>query len=305
MIIAGVSLLLIIIVYIALSGSIAQKKEISNSITPTVSQGKIDTLLPTRSVKMNQEKAKLPAGVVAKVGKEYIYKDELELAVSNYGLLDGDKVKTEEFILNNMVNQSVALQAGEQLGLITLNSTIFNSASKDMEKRYQSYQEVRMKILDKSSSIQGAYVSLLFNNDGVGPLGLEASKQKAFEKIQPLQQQVASGQITLQQAGEQLKADTSNALLDPVFKLHAYREFKEEPGKDITIDNTFNTVLRKLNEGQTSDVHLLKVDDLTQNPPGIIETGYVFGQVTKKTLSTFNNFEEWVASQRKNYEIIY
>ena len=305
--IAGGVLLLLIVIYITVTQS-TSNNQANGNITPTPTSN-LDTgsndRLPTRTPGVISQKGKLPVGVVAKVGKEYLYKDELDIAVNNYGVTDENRKQTEEFILNNMVNQSITLQAGEKAGYLTLDPTIFNSPSKDVEKRFQAYETVRLKVLDEASSIEGVYVSLLFNNDDYSTVPIEEGKKRAFEQMQMLYQKVASGEITLEQAGEFIKADLNNADLDPVFKLHAYRTFKEEPSQGITIDSSFDQKLKQLQPNQLTDLHLFVVQDPTQNPPGIIEVGYAFGKVTNKTTSAFNNFEEWVAAQRKNYEIIY
>lgn len=306
-VIVGAILLIVIIMYVFVSQAISNRNAtLQPTPVPTKNALQEDSSnLPTRTKQTEDKKKNLPPGVIAQVGKEYLYGEDLDNAVLHYGLLDNSESKTRDFLLNTMINQSVALQAGEKAGYVKLDSTIFNSPKKDPAKRFEAYEKVRIAALEQGSSVEGEYVSLLFNNDGYGPLGPEESKKRALEKIQPIYDKVIKGEFTMEQAGNQLKNDTTNAILDPLFKLHAYRTFKEGSTKQLTIDTTFDDILKKTNEGDITPLHVLKVEDSSQPQLTYIETGYVFGKVTKKITNSFTNFESWISAQRKNYEIIY
>src|SRR6266576_1664719 len=67
-----------------------------------------------------------PEAVIAKVGKEYIYQNELDTELTNYPVINKSDARKQ--LLQKIAKDSISLQAGQAENLIQLDSTTFNSS---------------------------------------------------------------------------------------------------------------------------------------------------------------------------------
>lgn len=242
--------------------------------------------------------------IIAKVGEEYIYQNDLNREITSYPPIKNMDVK--KFLLEKMASDSAILQGGQADGLIKLDSSTFNSPAKDYLKRIKLVQTVKEKVSSKSAGINGAIISIWFMNGKPGAVGYEKGRQIALEKITALHSAVKSGNMTMKQAGESIKKDTRLAQVDPSYKSNALSEFNNMPfNQQITFDPAFNKVIWQLREGEVSEVVTAKDRPLGNNDPAsAIDALYHFGQVTKKVSSNIASFDNWLAEKQKLYVTI-
>jgi hypothetical protein len=242
----------------------------------------------------------ITADVVATVGKETLYKEDLDQQMSLYAG-DATKVPKAEFV-NQLVKDSIILQAGADAGFIKLDSLFFNAADKNYILRAKNVQDVKDKIQSESNSIDGYVVSIWFANDVPPAMGADKAKAFAYQKIVALQQQVKLKQITVQQAGAQIKADTSLAQIDEAYKVNAIFPFSKKQGQLITISKELDAALWQQPIGGVTDVILVK--SMPTYDTKDVDAVYMFGQVTGKTGSgTISNFDTWYDQQKTKYAV--
>lgn len=254
-----------------------------------------------------------PDKIIAKVGKEYIYQKDLSYELSQYPEIPG--VDAKKVLIKKLVDNSITLQSTSQdeknafIQKLTDNSkpntTIFNSPQKDYIKRMQVIEQIRNQYAQQPANIQGAIVAIWFFNTEPAAIGYDQGKALAFSKITSLHDAVKSGKINIQQAGDMIKNDSVLAGVDSAYKDNAYLAFNVGSNEPIIFDPNFDVIIKGLKQGQVTDVYLAK--DMNQSTEQRIDAVYLFGQV-----SSVNNantpsasFEDWVATQAKNYEVTY
>jgi len=171
-------------------------------------------------------------------------------------------------VLDGLITNSGLLQEASALGYITLDSTIFNSPQKDSIARILALKQLRDEIgtaLDKTVDFEA--VVIYFHNQVDPQIPLHEAKTAAKAKMDLLYERLQAGTITMEQAGNQIAADSipgdttgvSLADLDSVYKSNAYlnhvaHRFDSRFFKDETLDDE----LRSLGEGQMSTVKLCR-----------------------------------------------
>ena len=239
-----------------------------------------------------------PDGSIAKVGREFLYQSDLDIELSFYPPSE-DINTAKETIYKKMVTDSVVLQGASDERLITLDDKIFNFPTKaqaDYIKRVQLVKSAKTA-LETRGEIQGAYVTIWFDNNRPTTEGDEARKAIAFQKITELHDKVKSGQMTILQAGEAIKNDTSLVDLDKAYESNAISDFSVSPNEAITIDSDFDAVLKSLEVNQISDIVLSQAEQINTLTP--IDALYTFGTVTKKATST--DYETWLGQKKGLY----
>ncbi len=244
--------------------------------------------------------------IVAKAGEENIYKKYFDLELSSYPKSSPED-QAARTIIDKMVSDSIALQQSKKEGLITsLDSSVYNSLTLDYQKRVNLVQNIKKSVNNKSDKISGSVISIWFSNLKPGPIGYEAGKAFALEKITKYQQDVKSGKMSIKQVGEAIKNDTSLAKIDPTsYKVNAILNFKNFTKNDqITFDSKFNNLIWGLGTGEVSDIYLAK--DRPEGKTEKVDSVYMFAQVESKTLNgTAIDFNGWLQKALKTYEIKY
>ncbi|MBA3723538.1 MAG: hypothetical protein H0W89_01440 [Candidatus Levybacteria bacterium] len=253
------------------------------------------------TVPTNLDTAK-PNDIIARVGEERIYKNDLDLELTSYPP-QADIIR-EQLLLKKIVKDSIILQAGAKEGLITLDASVYDSATKDYLKRIQMVEGVKDRIEEKSYALEGNVISIWFGNTIPAPIGPEAGKALALSKITSLHQAVKNKQMTIERAAEAIRNDTSLAQIDPTsYKTNALLPFKVKQDEAITLDPAFDTSIRRLNVGEVSAIYLAKAKDSERNVE--LDALYMFAQVKQKTAETpINSFDAWYEGQKTQYEII-
>lgn len=251
------------------------------------------------------QKKVTPTSVIAKVGNEELYQKDLDFEISQSPQKDDPAIK--QILLNKMVLDSIILQGAESDHLITLDSTIYSSADKDYLKRVAAVETAKLAIKGSTDTINGYVVSIWYhNNSWVGPMGLERSKQTAYEKIKKLHDEVISGRITIQEAGARIKADTSIVQLDKAYKSNAIFGFESLKGSNeqITLNKDLDIALWSLKQGGTTDIYPGQAIDLVTKEK--YDALYFFGQVTsRKSNGGGMPFDPWLESKKKIYDVMF
>lgn len=239
--------------------------------------------------------------IIARVGEENIYLSDLMEEEAGYPSIKGADTRT--LLLSKIATDSVILQEGAKEKLITLAQNFYNSPDKDYQERIIKVNAVKTAVENQAEKIEGTVISIWFNNNEPGPIGYEEGKKAAKTKIDELQKQVKTGKITIQQAGEAIKNDSSLSQLDPSYKTNAIINFQAVKTTRITFDSNFNKILWNLKKGEVTPVYLLTDTDRNGNK---VEALYVFGQVSNKIInSNLTDYNNWITEKLKEYEIKY
>lgn len=262
----------------------------------------LSKLFPSTTKKLPGITSTAPASkdIIANVGDEYIYQQDLSVEEYHYPTIAS---KTRETLLKKLITDSITLQAAAADSLITLDASIYNTPTKNYDKRIATVKQVKEKISARQEKVKGSLISVWFYNDA-RPTTLEANKAKeiAFSKINPLYNAVKAKQITPKQAAQQIQSDTSLATIDVAYKSNAILEFEAGIDQEIVFDKDFESKIRQLQPGQVSDLVLIKDLDIKTKQPR--DAVYMFAQVDeRKGSGTSESFDDWYKRKEGQYAI--
>ena len=252
--------------------------------------------LPTKAPKAPQP---IP-GALAKIGDETIYNSDLNEELSSYPTSDDPSVRDRLF--RKMVDDSITLQGAEKLKLASLDATIYNSNSKDYNKRIQAVAAAREAIDNNADGYNGTIVQIWFYNQKPPKVGYAQGRQIAVQKINELHDQVKKGTMTMDQAGDAIRADSNLYNVDEAFRINASFPFLATKEKPATFDKGFNAILAGMKEGQVSDVYTAKDEDVNG---AMIDAVYMFGKIDKiVTKNGYTSYANWLEKQKKVYAVV-
>lgn len=272
-----------------------QEKNIINKFSVTKK-----SLIPFPSAKpeeITKEK------IIVKVGAENIYLKDFDLELSYYNNQNYDLNQLRKLIIDKLVNDSVTLQSGYQMiPSVSLDKTVFNSLTKNYTKRINLVKTITEEINKQSQGDRsGIMISIWFNNLDAIPISREEAKKIAFTKITDIYNQVKNGSLTVEQAGQKIRGDSSLEQIDGGYEGNALFEFKAEKDKGITFDLDFDKIIWGLNEGELSDIYILKA--LEEETKEEIERCYAFAKVIKINNKNIVSLDKWLEKEKTNYEI--
>lgn len=218
-----------------------------------------------------------PGQKIARVGEETIYQKDLDEILAIY---PDKSTQAHQKILEKLIADSKTIQHAKEIGLIKTDDTIYNSPDKDNLKRTREIQKIQETIRENNYTIKGSGVSVWFVNDYVGPLGYEKAKELALAKINFLYNAVKTKTMTMEQAAENIRNDTSLAKLDKNYVYNAYFTFSLKPGQKFTYEENFDKILWQLPAGEMTEVYTAASKDLDdgKDKPAY----YMFAQVEEK-----------------------
>lgn len=243
-----------------------------------------------------------PSSVVATVNDEPVYTSYIQKELALYpGTKDG---VVKDMLTQKVIDDTITLEAAKQDGL--LNDYPDGPALTTTEYLVRTNEVARIKkeINETGNTISGKMVSLwIYNNGYIGPLGFEKGREFAYAKIQPLYDKVARGEMTIEEAGEALRADTTLSQLDPVWEVNALSDFTYYGGKKATFWPEFDEMLWSTKEGAVTPLYLGTGKDAT----GVMRDElYIFGQVDKKSSDKpYNDYQDWLSQKKKEAQIVY
>ena len=243
-----------------------------------------------------------PENAIARVGGEYIFKEDLDIEMANYP--DPKDDNTKKMLTEKLVKDSIILQAGGKEKILAINPAVFNTQYKDYGKRISDIQAIEKNVNARTDQVAGGVVSIWFHNMVIPEIGLERAKQIAFEKITSLRERVAKKEITIQQAGDIVKNDSSLSQVDVAYKNNAFVPFTQDKGERITVDGDFNDLIWKTAAGEVTPVHLGHNINGFNNQDE--EAFYAFAQVsTKIETGQYQSFQSWYDAQKSAYQVTY
>ena len=274
--------------------------------TPTiisVSGNKIDT---TIIVESTSSAIFPPSQKIANIGQETIYGADLNNIINTRYTKNAIIGKTVEEVkkraLNNALEDTILLQEEEKLGGNDLVPPIFDTPDKNYILRRKIVQEIKNKRLANQEKINGAFISIWYHNVRLPSIPLTDAKKLAFEKIQKVYNDIKSGKMTFQQAGESLKNDKSLASIDLSYKGNAYYDFNDRTSENpVFVYPDLEDRLWKLDEDEMSEIF--------QHPSQTVSLGKekeeFFGiiYVSKWTNKGNGNYKDWLDKAKQQYEI--
>ncbi len=232
------------------------------------------------------------------VGEEKIYQKDLEMELARYP--QDQRAELRDRVIEKMREDAIILQGAAEDGIIELDESIYGDPTKDYAKRLETLNNIRTTIeSEKVAGIEGHIVSIWPHNGTAGPLGYERARQIAKEKIDGLYQDVQSGEITIVEAGEQIRNDQQLADIDTNYKGNAIFAFRATPGEEITGDSEFNDMLHNAGEGEVTEVY---ASEYPNSEGETVVWYYRFGQVTKVINSDTNSYEEWLLKKKQSIQ---
>lgn len=292
---AIVALLILALIVLALSGKPKTTTSNSQSTNPSGTQ-----ITPFAGSNNETPAESNPVdGAIMKVGDEYIYDSDFNYELTYYPAEDPGAA--EEILKNKMIQDSVILQGAQAEGLITLDSSIYNSRNKDYPKRIEAVMQLKDKLDQKATALEGSVISIWFNNMGAGNAGYEKGKQTALTEITRLQKDLKDKKISMEQAGFQIKNNTTLAAVDSSYRANAIFNFSVSDNQKITYSPDIDKQIYQLNQGDISAV--LTGKDLDPTTGQIIDSVYMVVQVSKRATTTVTSYDKWLEEKTKVYAV--
>ncbi|OGG13902.1 hypothetical protein A3D77_05155 [Candidatus Gottesmanbacteria bacterium RIFCSPHIGHO2_02_FULL_39_11] len=238
--------------------------------------------------------------VIAKVGSESIYQSDLDTEIGYFPSTSMSEEKKKTYLLDKIIQDSILLQ--ESTLSANLPSTIFDSSNKDYMRRVELVQEIKQQKEETISSSgmikRGFIVSVWANNFTPTPFNLEQNKTYALDLITKLHNRVKRGEITMQQAGDEIRNDKTVQRMDFFYYYNSFGPFNLNSEHDGTVNAPeLNKNLWSLEKGGVSDV--VHITALPQ------EEYYAFGLVTDVIpTDTGLSYEDWYQNAKSRYQVI-
>lgn len=229
--------------------------------------------------------------IIAKAGEENIYQKDLDRLIARtpkdqQPLSSSASAERTKQLKNQLAQESVILQGAAADGLIKLDPAVFNSPSKDYQKREGLVKTAITAIDNQTDGVSGQVIAVWFkspSSSASGSLQLSADKKTASAKINTLYQDLKNNKITPDQAIEKIKNDKN-------FTSFNFTAVKDNP---ITTSAEFDKILKKLKTGGLTEPFLMK------------ENAYFMG-LAKQEISTgkIASFNDWLSQKQKQYKVI-
>jgi hypothetical protein len=260
------------------------------------------TLLPELTQKKTSIVQKNPETVILKVGQESIYQKDLDYEISKSPRSEQQNQDNINSLKDKLINDSITLQQAEKDKLIKNESKFYNSISKDYLLRIKTVDNVKNILDARAERIQGNIVTIWFHNLVIPQMGIEKAKVIVKNKIDLIYSDVKSNKITIAQAVNKIKTDTSLKEIDSAYAANAEYKFNAVYGDKITIDKEFDDSLWLLKQGELTAVQELKGTNMKQNSTeGVL---YAFGIVEQRTNSgDRKDYQKWLEESTKLYEV--
>lgn len=193
-------------------------------------------------------------------------------------------------VLDKLVTDSGMMQKAAELGMLTLDETTFNSSNKDIFARFEALRGIRPQLESQFvKTYDFEFISIYFHNEIEPEIPLAEAQTAAKRKMDVLYQRLNSGEITMEQAGNEIKANSiqgddtgiSLAQMDRLYVQNAYGSILDKAFADpVFTDASLDEEIKSLGEGQMSTVRLCKDQKFTKaqfeaNPASIIDAPFV------------------------------
>lgn len=158
---------------------------------------------------------------IAKVRNEYLFEDDLKnyFSVEGKDYFSAKKTEKDEAI-QKIVKTSLVLQEGNDQKIINLSKKTFNNPEKDYTERARLFFNVK-DYFEKSKFTNAEIISAVFapysQTEFEKKNSLEKSKQIVYSKMSNLLEKLKNNEISMKEAGDQLKSDNEIAEINPPF----------------------------------------------------------------------------------------
>jgi len=264
--------------------------------------------------------------VIAVVGEEFLYYADFEL----YAFVTLKDLETIDIdaSMDEIMNQSVALQAASQEGWLQLEDTFYNSEEKDYQLRGSKFIAVEGDFEQNKNFIQPKFVeatqleeeegvvsfkalTVWFNNGGLDEYGLEngaeAAQSLALEKME--------GAQSMLDQGKSFEEVRDSLLNDPeVFSLNAVADVNTLDDYTMAVTNIRNKAehadwptlvglydfVQNADQGDISDIIL--ENDVESGDVGAVPAYYAIYQLQHEIRDPLS-YDEWVQSYKDRMKI--
>ncbi len=236
---------------------------------------------------------------IARVGEETIYQSDLFYYVARHpGDVDDEVLDS---LRTALFQQSAILQGAADEGIITLDNSFYNRNGKDMEARAEALQTVQ-QAFEENVWKSGSIVMIFMYNSAEPPMGYDAAKELAFEKLSVAYERVQSGELSMQEAALLLESDEELYAVDPALQGNTFIAFEASGQTDSVIfDEDVNDQILALEAGQTSDI--LTGRNAHPLTGEIIDVFYAFARVDEDQGLAAESYEEWVSEVEQRYDV--
>jgi hypothetical protein len=208
-------------------------------------------------------------------------------------------------VIEKLVQDSVVLQGSRDEGLLSLDSSFYNSQSKSYSKRLKEITRAKELINSRMDNVSGEIITVWFHNNEPSEFGYERGKILAKEKIDAIYKKVTSGELTMLQAKNTLLADPDIKKLDPsAYQTNLYMEFKDvQSGQKITADKVFDSTIRLTKVGTYTPIVSIQGKARGTNNQ-TIDLLYAFAYVhSRNEVSLGGNYDAWLQKYKSKYKV--
>ncbi len=189
---------------------------------------------------------------IMRVGKETLYQSDLQNQLPHVVSINNQQARITA--MESLQRESIILQAGEDEGMISLDSTVFDSRSKDYEKRQNLVQRVLTTVANDSAVVEGKILSMWFYTEQTRKGSYGEAQEYVRKQIQDIYNRLSQRTLSIESAAEIIRSDINLKDIDPLYQQNAIFTFRAEDGDDITIFPEVNDIIWSLDVNEVSEI---------------------------------------------------
>lgn len=251
----------------------------------------------TQSQPWNTNPKFAPTKQLATVGSEPIYGSDLNFVLyTNYPNNKMTDQQAKKVALESAATSSAILQAAKAQNLLSVSDQVLTS--QDYAAKTKLVNQIRDTVSSKSTRYSASAISIWYYNATAPKIPESQARQITRTKMAKLLNDLRTGKINMQQAGEQIKNDTSLAKIDSNYRGNAYTRFN-----DWTIDNPpfsfsiMNKTVLSMNPKQYSDIIEIEIST------GMIEKLFTILYLDNVQDGQFESLSSWVQAASQQYPL--
>jgi len=255
-------------------------------ITPEVYSLEVPQEIPTQVSEKFQNGLKVGDVTVTMADLEKEFKLMYEYTPENIGDINNwtkaiDQLNDKAIIQNEGLKEGLFTEAN-------LNPRKVNEAREFVETKGKTF-------------VSGEFFSIWFLNTTEPAIGVEAAKALVLDKMQSLRSRVLSGELTMKQAGDEIRNDKSLSSVDLAYESNAYRKFENvAPTEPIFTDTAVDQLMWTLDVDEVSEI--ITANDFGGEGP--YAAYYVVIKLDSANTSEYNSVEDLLRIRKKEGLII-
>lgn len=296
MIIIGTATILLIIIGVVWSQHGSQ----TNTNNPPVISSQQTTYSDSAVEQAINQGPFSPSQKVASIGEHTVYGKDLNFNLylfnqSEYASASANNNDLKQRLLDQSQRDYIILKEAQRLGLADLPNDI-ESVNKDQWAYARAVQQAEPLVKQQFDLLSFETISIFFHNVDLPKIPLEQAEIIARDKMTAFYNQIINNQLTITQAAEAIRNDSSLAQIDPNYQGNAYTSYTDVSPEDLPFAyDEINQGLLNLSTGQVSNIMRIPPQGTPLNSEN--QEFYTILKMNSRPNQAKGSFSDWLTQQ--------